>query len=353
MTSPRRAHVVGLGLIGGSIACGLRDRGWMVTGSDTNQSVVDQALRDEIIVGTSSDDAEYVFIAVPAQAVVGVAETLLRSLPPTAAVTDVAGVKQAIVTAIDDPRFVGGHPMAGSEQKGLDGSRPDLFLGATWVLTPSAATAPEAYTRLHSVISDLGATPLALPADTHDRLVAMASHVPHLVAGALMNEASGMATEDSALLRLAAGGFRDMTRISAGDSGIWPGVLFNNAKAVREGLTRVIERLRKIEAIITTMDREALLLELNSAAVARRALPGRGVSYEQLAVILVPVDDRPGVLATITNLASELNINIFDIGISHSVEGSAGVLQISVEHSESPQFIDALVRAGYRAVSET
>ena len=109
----------------------------------------------------------------------------------------------------------------------------------------------------------------------------------------------------------------------------------------------------KIEAIITTMDREALLLELNSAAVARRALPGRGVSYEQLVVILVPVDDRPGVLATITNLASELNINIFDIGISHSVEGSAGVLQISVEHSESPQFIDALVRAGYRAVSET
>jgi prephenate dehydrogenase len=331
---------------------GLRDKGWVVSGSDSDERVVATAIKRDVIVGSNFDDAAQVFVSVPAQEVVSVARSLLPWLPGTAVVTDVAGVKSSIVSEVDDPRFIGGHPMAGSELKGLDGSRPNLFHGATWVLTPGPNTAPEAFAQLHSIITELGASPLALPAETHDRLVAMASHVPHLVAGALMNEASGMAREDTALLRLAAGGFRDMTRISAGEPGIWPAVLFNNSREVRNGLNRVIQRLARLERIVALGDREALLEELSSAAIARSALPGRGMNYEQLAVILVPVDDRPGVLASITQMASSLNINIFDIGIAHSVEGSLGVLQISVEKSECELLLSELHKSGFTGSTE-
>lgn len=352
MTFRRRAHVVGLGLIGGSVAIALRDLGWSVSGSDTDERIVSNAIARRVVNGTDASDASLVVVAVPAQSVVSVTKSLLEQLPFLEVITDVAGVKGSIVNAIDDPRFVGGHPMAGSELRGLDGIRADLFQGATWVLTPGPSTASETYAQLQSILNDLGAIPLALPADTHDRLVAMASHVPHLVAGALMNEATGMAREDGALLRLAAGGFRDMTRISAGDPGIWPGVLFNNAQEVRNGLSRVIQRLVRLEQIVAQADGEALANELNAAALARQSLPGRGFSYEQLDVLRIPVDDRPGVLATITHLASELNINIFDIGIAHSVEGSLGVLQISVEKSESSRMIHALLDAGFTATTE-
>ena len=127
------------------------------------------------------------------------------------------------------PGFVGGHPMAGSEQVGIDGADPDLFVGATWVLTPTATTDPDAYARLQSVVTSLGAEVLALPPSSTTRLVAMVSHVPHLTAATLMNLADRAAEEHGALLRLAAGGFRDMTRIAAGQPGIWPDVCAENA----------------------------------------------------------------------------------------------------------------------------
>ncbi len=352
MTSPseRHAHVVGLGLIGGSLALALNARGWRVSGSDANVDTVTRAIAQDIITGTDmSDDTELVVIAVPAGVVVDQALSILAtSNSPRLLVTDVAGIKGSIVDAIDDPRFIGGHPMAGSEQRGLDGSRADLFNGCTWVLTPTGTTRPEDYSRLHSILRDLDANVVALDHDTHDRLVAMASHVPHLVAGALMNEASVVAESDGALLQLAAGGFRDMTRVSAGDPVIWPDVLFQNSAAVTTGLRALRARLEHLEVLISQQDREGLMDDLRTASHARRELPGRSIASADLAFIRVPVPDRPGVLADVTMTASDLNVNIFDIEISHSVEGQPGVILMAIEESLVERFVSALESSGYR-----
>ncbi len=355
MISPsnRRAHVVGLGLIGGSVALALRDHGWSLSGTDVDESVVDKALSMGIIEFTvCPNDVTLVVVAVPAGHVVEAVRSVLAQSSAETIVTDVAGVKGSIVDAIGDVRFVGGHPMAGSEQRGLDGSRADLFRGCTWVLTPTPSTPPEIYSRLHGILRDLDANVVALDHATHDRLVAMASHVPHLVAGALMNEASAVAESDGALLQLAAGGFRDMTRVSAGDPSIWPDVLIENAEAVTAGLADLRGRLQRLEELIRSQNRAELMSDLRTASSARRELPGRSVASAHLAYLRVPVLDRPGVLAEVTTTASDINVNIFDLEIAHSVEGQPGVLLMAVEHDHVDRFVVALESRGYRVTTE-
>ena len=347
----RHAHIVGLGLIGGSIALALQEQGWTTTGSDKNVETELRALKLGVISGTNASPAtSLIFICTPAGHVVQVAQALLsRFGSEDVVVTDVAGVKGSISSQIVDSRFIGGHPMAGSEMRGVEGARANLFTGCTWVLTPSATTSPDIYAKLHGVLRGLGASVMALEASDHDRMVAMASHVPHLVAGALMNEASQMAQSDGALLRLAAGGFRDMTRISAGDPSIWPDILFENEEAVLTGLARLQGRITEIATLMREKNREALLASLSSAAEARRRLPGSATLAENLVEIRIPVPDRPGVLAEITTLASELQINIFDIEIAHSVEGSPGVLLLSLEGKQASVLLEALGVRGFSA----
>ena len=249
MTSPtegetgRRALVVGTGLIGGSIALGLRRRGWHVSGVDADETRASEALRGRRDRRRRRRPrGEVVFVAMPAAAVAGEVRRILAdgARRDDAVVTDVSGVKTAIVAAADHPRFIGGHPMAGSEQIGLRGADPDLFEGAVWVLTPTAATDLEAFDRLKGVVLSLGADVLVLSPADHDRLVAVVSHVPHLVAATLMNAASAGAEQDGALLRLAAGGFRDMTRVAAGHPGIWPDICAENAAAIVDGLDGLV-----------------------------------------------------------------------------------------------------------------
>lgn len=356
MTSPndRTAHVVGLGLIGGSLALALRARGFVVTGEDADDASVSRALEREVISSTSmSRDVDLVVIATPSHAVIDTAASVLQRLDGhRAVVTDVAGVKVAITSAIRDPRFIAGHPMAGSEQRGLDGARADLFTGCTWVLTPTEYTDPDAYSALHGILRELDANVIALEASDHDRLVATASHVPHVVAGALMNEASKVAESDGALLQLAAGGFRDMTRVSAGDPSIWPDVLIQNADAVLGGLRHLRQRLERLEHLIESGDRAGLMTDLGEAARARRALPGRGVAIDELVHLRVPVPDQPGVLATVTTTASDLNVNIYDIEIAHSVEGQPGVIMLAVDRARADVLEAALEAEGFRTTRE-
>src|SRR5207253_638851 len=143
-------------------------------------------------------------------------------------VTDVGSVKSSIVAACDDPRFIGGHPMAGSELEGLDGADPNMFAGAVWVLTPGPSTADATFATAAALAAEPGAEVVALPADRHDQVVAVVSHVPHLAAATLMGLASERAEEHAALLRLAAGGFRDMTRIASGHPAIWLDICAEN-----------------------------------------------------------------------------------------------------------------------------
>lgn len=351
--SSRRVHVVGLGLIGSSVALALQVAGWRVSGTDLDEAVVAHALEVSLIESTDVSDADLVIVATPARAVLDVVRaTLKANAREQLIVTDVAGVKGTIVAGVSDPRFLGGHPMAGSELRGLAGARADLFEGCTWVLTPTAATSPSTYGILHGVLREIGANVVAVGAFDHDRLVAVASHVPHLLAGTLMNEAADVAEQDAVLLQLAAGGFRDMTRIAAGDPSIWPDVLFENRQAVTAALDALQRRLQGLRDALENQDRTALSNSLTRAADARRRLPGRALDSARLAYLRVRVSDEPGVLAAVTVAASELLVNIYDIEIAHGIEGTSGTLLLAVDADHSERFVCELGARGFSAVRE-
>ncbi len=344
MTSPsdrRRAVVVGTGLIGGSIGMALREQGWHVTGRDVDQQRAEQGLALGALDAVGEDpSAELTFICTP---VGSIAEEARGALARGGVVTDVGGVKAPVVTTVDHPRFVGGHPMAGSEQEGMDGADSGLFEGATWVLTPTVATDADAYTLVRSVVTSLGADVVALAPERHDELVATVSHVPHLAAATLMALAGDGAVEQGPMLRLAAGGFRDMTRIAAGHPGIWPDICAENRQAIVEALDRLVAALSNMRDLVVLGDRPGLLAALERARAARVNLPGRVARDSDLVEVRVPVPDRPGVLAEITTLLGELNVNIEDMEIAHSVEGERGVLVMVIEERATEDTRKALL----------
>jgi prephenate dehydrogenase len=241
--------------------------------------------------------------------------------------------------------------MAGSEQSGVDGASGELFVGATWVLTPTATTDPGAYARVRNVFADLGANVVALDPAQHDALVAVVSHVPHLTAATLMDLAAGLGEEHAALLQLAAGGFRDMTRIAAGQPSIWPDICEDNAGAIVATLDLLIDALAAMRQRVADHDHRSLLEILERASAARRALSERAPLPDELVEVRIPVPDRTGVIAEITVLVTELGINIVDLEIAHSVEGDRGVLLVVVDTLSAPTLLTTLAGRGYRCSS--
>ncbi len=345
----RRGEVIGLGLIGSSIGLRLRELGWHVSGSDLNIDRSNRALELGVIdrIG-NDDDASVVFIATPPSEVVAIASRVLEDPARRSVIaTDVAGVKARIAREMDSPRFVGGHPMAGSEQEGPDGADRDLFRGATWVLTPNEYTDTNALQRVREIVSSLGADPLLLAPERHDALVAVVSHLPHLTAAILMAVAADSSAEHHSLLRLAAGGFRDMTRIAAGDPAIWPDIFRENGTAILEALDALLVRLDEARRIVSTGDREALVGLLDYAKQARRNLPPRVPSPEAIIECRVPVPDRPGVLAEVTAMLGGIGINIWDLEIAHSAEGDRGVIVLVISVGDAQRAKEVLTDCGY------
>jgi prephenate dehydrogenase len=326
----------------------LRSLGWHVTGRDADPARAARAVElgalDEVADDFTGIDVT--FVATPVGAIAEAARAALAA--GGGVVTDVGSVKAPVVAAVGHPRFVGGHPMAGSEQEGVDGATPTLFEGATWALTPTTDTDPEAYAFLRSLVTSMGADVVALSPERHDALVAVVSHVPHLTAATLMGLAADGAEEHAALLRLAAGGFRDMTRIAAGHPGIWPDICAENRVAIVEALDRLVASLRSIRDVVAEGDRAALLEALERARAARVNLPVQAARPEDLAELRIPVPDRPGVLAEVTTLAGELGVNIEDLEIAHSAEGPRGVLVLVVAAAAANRVVAGLTARGYR-----
>jgi prephenate dehydrogenase len=325
----------------------LRRQGWHVTGRDRDPARVRRALQLGALDAVGDDaDAAVTFVATPVRSIADEAHRALAI--GGGVVTDVGSVKARVVEEVADPRFVGGHPMAGSEQEGVDGATPDLFEGATWVLTPTAETDDAAYAQVRQIVSALGAEAVALPPERHDALVAVVSHVPHLTAATLMRLADLRSEEHRVLLRLAAGGFRDMTRIAAGHPGIWPDICGENQTAIVEALDELVAALGEMRQTVAKDDREGLLDALTAARAARVNLPARLRTAEDLRELRVPVPDRPGVLAEVTTLATDLDVNIVDLEIAHSTEGDRGVLIMLVAAAAVDVFQRALTDHGYR-----
>jgi prephenate dehydrogenase len=347
VSTTRRANVAGLGLIGGSIARALTERGWHVTGDDHRAERSEQARSLGYIAEVGLDpEAEITFVATP---VLTLADQVTRALAETrGVVTDVGSVKLAVTSAIDDRRFVGGHPMAGSELEGLDGADASMFEGAVWVLTPTAATPDATFATVAGVVAELGADVVALPAARHDQVVAVISHVPHLTAATLMGLASDRAEEHAALLRLAAGGFRDMTRIASGQPGIWLDICAENRPAILSALDGLISGLSEMRAVVDTDDRTELHRLLSKARDARANLPTRGTQPGELAEVRIPIPDRAGAAAEVFTLAAELGVNISSFEVVHSVEGNRGVAVVLVDVTMAELYRGGLLARGYR-----
>lgn len=345
--SARRANVIGLGLIGGSIAVALRRRGWVVCGEDGVAGRAGEAVQRGVIDREGLDvDAEITFVATPVGALPTAVQAALDATHGL--VSDVGSVKAPVATAVSDPRFVPGHPMAGSELIGLEGADPDMFSGAVWVLTPRTDTPDSAFTAVASIVSDLGAEVVAVSAEAHDALVAVVSHVPHLTAATLMGLADERAQDHAALLRLAAGGFRDMTRIASGHPAIWPDICAENRDAIVATLDQLIDGLANVRALVGGGDRAGLTAVLERARQARSNLPSRSVRPEELAEVRVPIPDRPGAAAEVFTLAAELGVNIDSFEVVHSLEGTSGVAVLLVDVDRSERFRGGLLARGFK-----
>lgn len=348
MGKPRRAAVIGTGLLGSSVGLALRGLGWHVSGSDTDPDRLAQAAEAGAIDSTDElGESELTFVATPVAEIPGQVRRALGE--SEGLVTDLGSVKGPMIDLMRDPRYVGGHPMAGSEQEGPGAARPDLFEGATWVLTPVAGTDDAAFAQIRAVIATMGAEVVALDPAEHDRLVAVTSHVPHLAAATLMDLADESSERHRAVLRLAAGGFRDMTRVASGAPGMWPDICRENRQAIVEELDRFIAELGRVRDMVDTADREALISHLERARTARRALPARAARPEELAEIRVPVRDEAGALARVLLLAAELDVSVADVEIAHSAKGQQGVLVLLVEEGPARRLMEGLRSAGERA----
>ncbi len=343
----RHVNITGLGLIGGSLGLALVEHGWTVHGDDVDPERVAAALERGVIHHAGlAPHASVTFVATP---VLAVADQVKRALAETTGVvSDVGSVKAGIVGAVDDPRFVGGHPMAGSELEGLDGADGSMFQGAVWVLTPTSTTADESFRQVAAVVAEVGAEVVALPPERHDQVVAVVSHVPHLTAATLMGVASERAEEHAALLRLAAGGFRDMTRIASGHPAIWLDICAENRPAILSALDALIEGLGEMRAVVAADDRARLHERLQRAREARTNLPVTVRVPSELAEVRIPIPDRPGAAAELFTLAAELGVNIADFEVVHSLEGRRGVAVLLVAAGSAELYRGGLLARGYR-----
>ena len=361
----RRIAVVGFGLVGASFAAAVRaaypdtrvlavdidertlaeavERGWATDGALPDDPAFER------FVG---DGCDLVVLATP----VGAAERYFEDLARwdyRGIVTDTASTK-ARITALAErvlphpENFVPGHPMAGSEVNGIEGARPDLFKGAHWILCPDADTSAEHFPRLHELVTSIGARVIALPREDHDEAVAVVSHVPHIMASSLVQLASRHADDQQALMRLAAGGFKDSTRIAAGSPELWCGIAFDNKDALSDGLDEIRGIIGAFADALASDDRAALTALLADAAAARRALPVAWVpSTERLLEVRIPMEDRPGVVAEVTTVTSSVGCNIQSIEIDHVTEDSAVLSLVLTDEGDIGQLSAQLINAGF------
>ncbi|HVM20575.1 MAG TPA: prephenate dehydrogenase/arogenate dehydrogenase family protein [Egibacteraceae bacterium] len=339
-----RVAIVGTGLVGASLGLALRSLSQVdeVTGYDRDDEQLRIAVERgavSLIAASAADAAaraDVVVLAVPVSAIADTAAEVGPVMSPGAILTDVASVKGVVVEALeasaaDGVHVIGGHPMAGSHEAGAAHASAELFVGATYLLTPTAGTDPAAYRRLHALVAKLGARPLAVDPDHHDALVAVVSHLPQLAATTLMNLAADRArSEHAGLLLLAAGGFRDATRVAASDPDLWLDICQQNRDAIVGVLDDYRERIGSLRSAVDVGDAETLRRVLADARAARRSLPGKETATGALVELHLPIPDRPGVLAEVTTTVGAVGVNIEDLGIEHAPEGGRGVLRLAI-----------------------
>ncbi len=361
-----RAALIGTGLIGGSIGITLRERRLVreVTGYDRDPASLQEALRKGAVDSTAAAPADavrgadLVILAVPVSSTFALLQEILPSVEEETVITDVGSTKSELMKKTEgfvppSVYFIGGHPMAGSEESGISGADPGLLENAIYVLTPGPACPEAVVNKLNQMFQEAGAQPLLLDPGLHDRVVASVSHLPQVTAAALVQSVAG--TEDMELVRtLAAGGFRDSTRIALSDPALWRDICLSNRRALLENLASLKNSIEVIEKHLVEYDAEAVEEFFRSARDYRRNIPyrGRGILPE-LYEIIVLIRDAPGAIGHLAGVLGEAGINIDAIEILHVRELAGGSIRLGFRDQEHrQQALELLNEKGYLAHSK-
>ena len=346
--------IIGLGLIGGSLARALkRTPGTHITAMSRNEDALSLALADGMADVVTTNDftrfagCDVVFICVPVPQIAACAKELAGVVRKGCIVTDVGSVKSPVMRDMEPLElcFIGGHPMAGSEKSGYSASAAYLFENAHYILTPSSKATETSISQMRTLVSGLGAIPVVMDAAYHDQIVAAISHGPHVAAAALVNAVAVLDDKQGHTQALAAGGFKDITRIASSDGALWQSICMEN----RGEVLRFMRAYRdQTEAFIQALEagaETALQGLFESAKVFRDGFAATGRSlYTETFIIHMDVLDKPGSIATVAALLSANAINIKNIGIVHNREYHDGVLQILLDCEDDRLRAAALLR---------
>ena len=354
----RRLAIVGTGLIGASIGLAAHEsgvgevRGWDVDSDALDVAAERGAVESAASLADAVEGADLAVVAAPVASLPAEVAAVLDASDNGTTVTDVGSTKGAVTSAVVDSRFIGGHPVCGSEARGPSHASAELFRGATWFLTPVAATDPARYRTLHGFVASLGSVPVAVDPQAHDRLVALTSHLPHALANLLLNQAGTSRIEGHDPLAAAGGSLRDMTRVAGANPRIWVDIFLDNAEALGVALADHRRRVEQVERALAQGDAGFLARWIAEASGNRRRLLSE--AYEQpgaLQWLRVHVPDRPGVLAGITQALGAARINIEDFELQHMSRERGGTLTLLVSGEDDARRASELLEAqGYHVV---
>lgn len=339
---------IGLGLIGGSIAKALKkyDRRIRIVAYDVNAETLRHACQDAIVdvaaaaIDESFSDCDYLFLCAPVRKNDANLAAVKRILPEKCLLTDVGSVKSTIHEAVREAKlehcFIGGHPMAGSERTGYLNSKAALLENAYYILTPTASVPSEKLEAYRTLVAGLGAIPLTLDPEKHDYVTAAISHLPHVIAASLVNLVRDSDSEDCIMRLVAAGGFKDITRIASSSAVMWQQICLTNSENIALLLQSYIDSLIRIKAELTERSAEALYTLFDSARIYRDSfIEASSGPIKCSFSFSVDIADKSGALARIVALLAAHDLSIKNIGITHNRESEDGVLRIEFHDAAS------------------
>ncbi|KNY27477.1 prephenate dehydrogenase [Pseudobacteroides cellulosolvens] len=359
----KKVTIIGLGLIGGSLARALKERVGItdITAINRSSRSIDAALKDRTISRGSSElnqhvyDSDIIFICTPVRRAIEYIELLKEKIKPDCILTDVGSTKSEIISYINKmdnpPLFIGGHPMAGSENTGYEAGFTHLFENAFYVLTPSKTTTDYSMNLMTGIVEKIGAIPVKIRADEHDKATGCISHVPHIIASTLVNMVRFMDSEDGKMKLLAAGGFKDITRIASSSPEMWENIVLSNKEQIGGILDFYVEILKKFKTSMENDDSQAILEFFKSAKDYRDTFSShkRGLFTPEYD-ILVDIIDEPGILGEIATLLGHNKINIKNMNVLNNREFQQGCLKVTLPDPESLDVAHkVLIENGYKA----
>lgn len=354
---------IGLGLIGGSIARALKKSvpAVKIVAYDVNQETLLLAKREKVADVTASaidesfSDCDYLFLCAPVQRNDSNLAAVKKVMKPGCLLTDVGSVKTAIHEAVREAglegRFIGGHPMAGSERVGFANSRASLLENAYYILTPTDSVPDEKVEHYRNLVARMGAIPLILDYEKHDYVTAAISHLPHVIAASLVNLVRDSDSEDGIMKMVAAGGFKDITRIASSSAVMWQQICLSNTSNISSLLSDYIRALTDFRQKLDVRDEKALYAQFDEARIYRDSfISASSGPIKRSYSISVDIDDKSGALARIATLLADQGLSIKNIGITHNRESDDGVLKVEFYEEDSmTAAVELLTAKGYRA----